>query len=372
MKTEETSAVEIAKQSALEVLHHNMRGPFFGLPRSAGWGYPEPYTRDCLICALGILVSGNQTLIASLREVLETLSRNQSPRGHIPSLVHDPENRGASDTTPLFLMVLAFFRKATGELSFLTDALRRALNWMDYQSPADRVLVAQLPTSDWRDGQWVLGFGLFVNTIVFSYLRALGYTEKAELLRKQLGELEGMVIPKRSHYGLWSYKTYFSERFDLLGNSLAIISGLASHSRARRIILWVERECDMLRARGELVGALPPNLFPFITQQDPDWHSRYEIYNRPGQYHNGGVWPFTVGFYVAAIVAAGFPQLARRKLAALTALVRNARNPTLAFGFNEWIRANDGTLCGEDWQSWSAAMYLYAAACVEQKRILLF
>src|SRR5271166_4987996 len=146
MKTEEASAVEIAKQSALEVLHHNMRGPFFGLPRSAGWGYPEPYTRDCLICALGILVSGNQ-----------------SPRGHIPSLVHDPENRGASDTTPLFLMVLAFFRKATGELNFLTDALRRALNWMDYQSPADRVLVAQLPTSDWRDEQWVLGFGLFVN-----------------------------------------------------------------------------------------------------------------------------------------------------------------------------------------------------------------
>ena len=372
MKTEEASAVEIAKQSALEVLHHNMRGPFFGLPRSAGWGYPEPYTRDCLISALGILVSGNQTLIASLREVLETLSRNQCPRGHIPSLVHDPENRGASDTTPLFLMVLAFFRKATGELNFLTDALRRALNWMDYQSPADRVLVAQLPTSDWRDEQWVLGFGLFVNTIVFTYLRALGYTEKAEFLRKELGELEGMVIPKRSHYGLWSYKTYFSERFDLLGNSLAIISGLASHSRARRIILWVERECDMLRARGELVGALPPNLFPCITQQDPEWHSRYEIYNRPGQYHNGGVWPFTLGFYVAAIVAAGFPQLARRKLAALTALVRNARNPALAFGFNEWIRANDGTLCGEDWQSWSAAMYLYAAACVEQKRILLF
>jgi glycogen debranching enzyme len=129
-----------------------MRGPYFGLPRAAGWGYPEPYTRDCLICALGILVSANQILIASLREVLETLSRNQSPRGHIPSLVHDPENRGASDTTPLFLMILTFFRKATGELNFLTDALRRALNWMDYQIPEDRVLVAQLPTSDWRDG----------------------------------------------------------------------------------------------------------------------------------------------------------------------------------------------------------------------------
>jgi Alkaline and neutral invertase len=384
MKIETASAVATAKHAALEVLHHNMCGPFSGLPRAAGWGYPEPYTRDCLICALGILVSGNEKLIASLRKVLETLARNQSVHGHIPSLVHDPENRGASDTTPLFLMVLSFFRKVTGDTGFLVDAMQRALTWMDYQSPGDRILVAQLPTSDWRDEQWVLGFGLFVNTIVFTYLRALGYAEKARLLRHQLGQpvirsdrqrpnqLEGLVISKKPYYALWSYKIQWSERFDLLGNSLAIISGIATRSRARRIILWVEHQCDILRARGELVGELPPNFFPYITRQDPDWRSRYEIYNRPGEYHNGGVWPFILGFYVAAIVAAGFPQLARRKLAALAEFVRNARNSSLAFGFNEWVRASDGVACGEDWQSWSAAMYLYATACVEQKRVLLF
>ena len=384
MKIETISAVQTAKQAALQVLHHNMRGPFFGLPRSAGWGYPEPYTRDCLICALGILVSGNQTLIASLRNVLETLARNQSVHGHIPSLVHDPENRGASDTTPLFLMALSFFRNVTGDADFLIDAMRRALTWMDYQSPGDHLLVAQLPTSDWRDEQWVLGLGLFVNTIVYTYLRSLGYTEKADLFRHQLGQpvfhghrqqpnrMEGLVIRGKPHYALWSYKIHCSERFDLLGNSLAIISGLATRSRARRIILWVENECDLLRAHGELVGELPPNFFPYITEQDPDWHSRYAIYNRPGEYHNGGVWPFTLGFYVAAIVAAGFPELAWRKLAALTKFVRKARNSSLAFGFNEWFRARDGVACGEDWQSWSAAMYLYAAACVEQKRVLLF
>ncbi len=384
MKIETASAVATAKHAALEVLHHNMCGPFFGLPRAAGWGYPEPYTRDCLICALGILVSGNEKLIASLRKVLETLARNQSVHGHIPSLVHDPENRGASDTTPLFLMVLSFFRKVTGDTDFLVDAMRRALTWMDYQSPGDRILVAQLPTSDWRDEQWVLGFGLFVNTIVFTYLRALGYAEKARLLRHQLGQpvirsdrqrpnqLEGLVISKKPYYALWSYKIQCSERFDLLGNSLAIISGIATRVRARRIILWVEHQCDILRARGELVGELPPNFFPYITRQDPDWRSRYEIYNRPGEYHNGGVWPFILGFYVVAIVAAGFPQLARQKLAALAEFVRNARNSSLAFGFNEWVRASDGVACGEDWQSWSAAMYLYATACVEQKRVLLF
>jgi hypothetical protein len=384
MNIETVSAVETAKQAALQVLHHNVRGPFFGLPRAAGWGYPEPYTRDCLICALGILVSGDQTLIASLRNVLEALAQNQSVHGHIPSLVHDPENRGASDTTPLFLMALSFFRNVTGEADFLNDAMRRALTWMDYQSPGDRLLVAQLPTSDWRDEQWVLGFGLFVNTIVYTYLRSLGYTEKADLFRHQLGRpvfqshqqrpnrLEGLAIRRKPYYALWSYKVHCSERFDLLGNSLAIISGVATRSRARRIILWVENECDILRTHGELVGELPPNFFPYITEQDPDWHARYQIYNRPGEYHNGGVWPFTLGFYVAAIVAAGFPELAWRKLAVLTKFVRNARNSSLAFGFNEWVRARDGVPCGEDWQSWSAAMYLYAAACVEQKRVLLF
>jgi hypothetical protein len=50
----------------------------------------------------------------------------------------------------------------------------------------------------------------------------------------------------------------------------------------------------------------------------------------------------------------------------LTHLVRAARAAEVEFGFNEWCRAQDGTPQGEDWQTWSAAMYLYACACVEQ------
>ena len=95
-------SIEAAKKAAIQVLLHNAKGPYQGLPRTAGWGYPEPYTRDLLISALGIFASGNRELLDSLRQVLETLARNQSPHGQIPSLVHEPEDRGASDTTPLF------------------------------------------------------------------------------------------------------------------------------------------------------------------------------------------------------------------------------------------------------------------------------
>ena len=376
--------VDEAKQAALEVLLHNCRGPFRALPRTAGWGYPEPYTRDLMISSLGFIASGNERLMRSLRRVLETLAANQTEHGHIPSLVHDPEDRGASDTTPLFLIGLAIFRRATGEERFLEDAARKALTWMEYQSPEDRIIVSQQPTSDWRDEQWVWGHGLYVNALVYTYLRLYGQHERAGALHSMMNRFDlpwrrrprpahgGLAVPHRPYYAIYSYKLYKSERFDLLGNSLAVLSGLASPARSRHLISWVEAQCKAMRQKGQLALALPPCLFPFIQPDDPDWHPRYETYGQPGRYHNGGVWPFICGLYVAALVAAGRHRLASRKLAALTDLARPAREAKVSFGFNEWFQAHDGTPQGQDWQTWSAAMYLYAAASVETRRTPFF
>ena len=379
--------IEAARQAALEVLLHNRKGPYHGLPRTAGWGYPEPYTRDLLISLLGIAVSGNQELIESIRIVLETLAKNQTGHGHIPSLVHDKDDLGASDTTPLFLLAVGIFRKLTGEKDFLQKAARKALTWMAYQSPADRYVVAQQPTSDWRDEQWVMGYGLYVNTLVYNYLRLFEQYEEADQLLREMkhftitGDVihrhvhEGLVVPHKPYYALWSYKVYSSERFDLLGNSLAILSGVAPPSRAEAMITWIEEECLSLRKKGDLALDLPPNFFPFIRPRDPDWHPRYRKFNMPGEYHNGGIWPFIAGFYIAALVAANKYSLAEEKLLALTKVVRlsNTRlNKNLSFGFNEWLKAQNGRPMGQNWQTWSAALYLYAAKCVEERRTPFF
>ncbi len=376
--------IQSAKEAALKVLLKNMHGPYRGLPRAAGWGYPEPYTRDMMVCLLGVLISENKKLIASYKKVLETIAKNQTPHGHIPSLVHDPQDRGSSDCTPLFLMGVGLFRKATGNNSFLEEAVEMSLNWMWYQSPSDRIIVAQHPTSDWRDEQWVFGYGLYVNTIVYTYLKLLGRHEDAEKVKEEMGRFavtaerqnrhvhEGLVLKYKPYYALWSYKVHRSERFDLLGNSLAILSGIASSSRAKRLILWIEKECEGLRQNEQLSVDLTPNFFPYVRPGDPDWMPRYDKYNQPGEYHNGGVWPFICGFYIAALVAANKFKLAEKKLIALSKLIQLSREAKVEFGFNEWHRAQDGTPQGEDWQSWSAAMYLYAATCVEQKRTPFF
>lgn len=384
MIIEFSKEIELAKKAALEVLLHNAHGPYQGLPRTAGWGYPEPYTRDLMISILGIGVTGNQKLINSIRKVLETLAKNQTEHGHISSLVHDNDDRGASDTTPLFLLGVGIFRKITGETDFLAEAVEKSLTWMSYQSPSDKRLVAQQPTSDWRDEQWVLGYGLYVNTLVHSYLKILGRNESAEKLRNAMARFtitggvihhhvhEGLVMKQKPYYAFWSYKILSSERFDLLGNSLAILSGIASASRAKEMISWIENECAAMKDRGELNCNLPPNFFPYTKPEDPDWHDRYAQYNNPGDYHNGGIWPFVCGFYIAALVAAKRFKLAEEKLIELTRCIKLSRTENLEFGFNEWIKAQNGEPLGQDWQTWSAAMYLYAAKCVEEKKTPYF
>ena len=127
-----------------------------------------------------------------------------------------------------------------------------------------------------------------------------------------------------------------------------------------------------MRNRGELAVDLPPNFFPFIKSEDPDWHERYSIYNNPGEYHNGGIWPFICGLYVAALVAAKRYELAGKKLMELTHIIKTSNNRNIDFGFNEWIKAQDGRAMGQDWQTWSAALYLYAVKCVEEKRTPFF
>ena len=72
------------------------------------------------------------------------------------------------------------------------------------------------------------------------------------------------------------------------------------------------------------------------------------------------------------MVAAKHYTLAEEKLVILTHCIKQSNTESVAFGFNEWIKAQDGKPMGQDWQTWSAALYLYAAKCVEDKKTPFF
>jgi len=88
-----------------------------------------------MISGLGFLATGNQELADALRRTLMALAENQTARGLMPSLAHDPADRGSSDATPLFLFGLALYRKSSNQPGFLDEAAQKALKWMQSQRP---------------------------------------------------------------------------------------------------------------------------------------------------------------------------------------------------------------------------------------------
>jgi uncharacterized protein YvpB len=75
---------------------------------------------------------------------------------------------------------------------------------------------------------------------------------------------------------------------------------------------------------------------------------------------------------MAALVAAKQYSLAAEKLKTLTRYITVCNNQSDGYGFNEWIKAQNGMPMGQDWQTWSAALYLYAAKCVEESSTPFF
>jgi hypothetical protein len=92
---------------------------------------------------------------------------------------------------------------------------------------------------------WVWGYGLYVNALIYACLRLYGQDERAQALHtlmnraglRQVQEIAGprrLSLAEKPYYAFWVYKGHINERFDLLGNCLAILFGLASPLRAKQ------------------------------------------------------------------------------------------------------------------------------------------
>jgi hypothetical protein len=96
---------------------------------------------------------------------------------------------------------------------------------------------------------------------------------------------------------------------DVFGNLLAILLDVANPAQEKRILDYLHQ-----------VGIAEPYpvrvLNPVIHPGNKDWREYYRNnnLNLPEQYHNGGIWPFVGGFYVAALVKAGRMDEARHQL----------------------------------------------------------
>jgi glycogen debranching enzyme len=113
-------------------------------------------------------------------------------------------------------------------------------------------------------------------------------------------------------------------------------------------------------------------LHPLIHPGNKDWceYYRNNNLNMPEQYHNGGIWPFVGGFYVAALVKSGRREQAAQILEKLAEV--NRQGVKEEWEFNEWCHGGTGRPMGYPYQAWSAGMYVFAYHSVNHGCVPIF
>ena len=365
-------------------------------------GHRQIWARDSMIALLGARFTQDSLIQEALRASLSLLKDHRGVRGAIPNNVDSatlhPNFRAYADGGLWWIVGSTLMAP---DLAPDLDVVREVLRWYECQDVDESGLLSMQEGSDWQDLFCTRGKGLYLNCLyvmaldraaeLFSgdetdrlLLRADSVRERINAYFWYAGDKDmashlsftfstqgapqrdslgrPRAIPEKRYLtGERYYLPYLAFRsvgewFDSFGNILAILAGVANQQQSDVILDFISRySLDLWPLR---------SLTPVVRSGDPDWRSYYGSLNVPHQYHNGGVWPFLGGFYVAALVKVG------RTEAAVLAL-HNLTQLNQAGQFNEWHHGETGASMGAQDQAWSAGMYLFACECVRRGQVEL-
>jgi glycogen debranching enzyme len=394
---------------ALEQAHHVLASECspIGLMASPE-GYPHVWARDSVITSLGALLTpGHENC---LKVSLHTLGGQQSALGAIPNNVSvatgrlDHTNAGSVDSNLWFILGHSFQHRVWGDTAFLQSAwpiLERALLWLRYQDSNGCGLLEVHEAADWADLLANRFNVLYDNVLWYAALNAMGEmavalgqdgSEYAAMARDVRHKIRIVLWVGQENQGEWGpdcpghtewrhtlsqvdpvlvkrpfflpYVAFrdYGDYCDVFGNLLAVLFGVANPAQEKRILDYLEQ-----------VGIADPYpvraLNPVIHPGNKDWREYYRNnnLNLPEQYHNGGIWPFLGGFYVAALVKTGRLTEARRQLEKLAQV--NRLGVEGEWEFNEWCHGRTGLPMGFPHQAWSAGMYIFAWHTVRREQV---
>lgn len=377
-------------------------------------GYPQVWGRDGPITSLGALLLDDADLIKAAKDTLVTLAEGQTELGMIPLNVHaksgesSGENAGCVDANLWFIVGHFIYHSVTGDREFALNAypaLEKALLWLRYQDMNDCGLLEVPEAGNWADLLAVRYNTLYDNALYVAACRAMSlmpcprgkeFTDYASLglnvatringlmwldrgwdaheFAEHLEYLKGMRLEWYMVYhnaGVLSSRPYYlpflafrecGDYLDTFGNLITILLGIANPQRSTQIL-------DYIHASGAESPYPAKAFFPPILPGDREWREYYRSrnLNLPHQYHNGGIWPFLGGLYVATLVHSGRLDVAEETLARLaTSVAQGRRGP---WEFNEWLHGVSGRPMGHPFQAWSAGMYVFAYHALRDGRV---
>lgn len=378
---------------SVELLHRNLT-PGGILAASPGEkarerGYTAIFGRDAAVCAIGMALSGDESLARQAAVGLRTLAQHQAPNGQIAKFVDlrrqeaDFWYLGCIDSTLWWLIALAVLdrhglQSARPELRRrYARQIERAVQWLLAQEHQRFFLLQQNEASDWADIMPRSGFVLYTNALWYCVKRLYRLPRAAEthenfnglfhpfsagMARYRRARLLNDYVLRQSRdrdlYLSFVNFSFFGEEGDVFGNVLAVLLGLAETRAMRRTVGALQR------ARVGQPYPVRAVIRP-IRQSSPLWRSYMARHrqNLVWQYHNGGIWPMVGGFWTAALAAAGRVSEARAELVSLARACR-----LNDWAFTEWLHGRTLAPRGMPGQSWNAAAFLMARHAVNTGR----
>ena len=355
--------------------------------------YHRLFTRDAFWVGMAALLSGDKDLIEAYDASFGTLLTNQRKDGAIPSNVSD--TGGVSygiinprvDPTTLYILGCLYRYKLYKDPEFLSKhlaSIEKAFKYLMTIWENKKLELLYIPRAgNWADEYLQQGYVLYDEALwclalreyseVMSDVDSSGseyYGKKAEHVKGVIREQFWIKNLKRKNDDIYkrvSKKFNFKEMgyfihfyyssgrtqstlrnahgiFDAFGNILTLLTGIATREQAKETIRFID-EISVNKY------PLIPAHYPFFSEEifkSQKLH-QYRFKQYVGHYHNGGLWPWYTGLYVAFLSKHGDHDRAVQFLGGILKANRARKNNMNYYEYHVSKRASSELEVKREW-----------------------
>ena len=370
-----------AYQKAIALLHEVSTENGFLASAENTSNYKRVWARDGVICGLAALASGDEKLIATFKNTLETLAQHQHKMGTIPSNVFFSEDKievsygglaGRVDAVTWFVIGVCQYVYYTNDIAFLEKnkvAIEKCFALLDAWEFNNKHLLYVPLSGNWADEYITDGYVLYDQLLRIWALRSYNHFAKETQLSDKIDNIKNQVevnfqpntIGEKFHeraYNELDFKGYmpcsfspsgYKTNFDAFANSLAVILNIGTDAMQNSIL----HHATTLASETKL--GLVPAFWPPIFERDEHWNllknnCKYEFRNFPYEFHNGGSWSMVNGFLGLALLS----KSETKKATTILNKIQDA-NALGNYSFYENFNTNTEAPNGVSFCAWSAA-----------------
>ncbi len=360
--------------------------------------YKRVWARDGVICGLAALASGDEKLISTFKNTLETLAKYQHEMGTIPSNVLVSEDQievsygglaGRVDAITWFIIGVCqygFFKNDPEFVSKFSDQIEKCLFLLNAWEFNNKHLLYVPQSGNWADEYITDGYVLYDQLLRIWALKSYNhFVKKVEIDEKINAIIEQISInffpdssKEKFHpkaYNSITFKDYapcsfspsgYKEQFDAFANALLLLLNIGSTEFHNKLINYSQIVADETK-----LGLLPA-FWPPIFPEDEYWNllkrnCKYEFRNYPYEFHNGGSWSMVNGFFCMAYREKNEDEKAHLLLENI-----NKANAIKNFSFYENFNTQTQEPNGVAFCAWSAAAGILAHQSVYNNFKFLF